>query len=442
MTKRILRGAASVQLLMVAIATGLSAQEPTGGPPQAVLDTYQVGNALPPLAVGETPVAMTLEEAIALAMERNLDVQTARLSPRMQAYSLASAQAAYTPTLSGTFGYNNATNQSTSQLDGGARTTTERQTFNTSLTQQVPWYGGRLSANFNNNRTTTDNRFATLNPSYSSTVSLNYTQPLLSGRTTDNVRSNIETQEILGEITQIQLTSRLFNVTDQVRALYWNLRATIEQIEIQRRALAQAQRLLADNRVRVQLGTMAQIQVIQAEAQVAGAEQSLLNAQVQWRNAELAFKSLLIDRADDPLLAQRINPIDLPTVLDQAVDIESAIDVALSERTDLRQQREQRRISELDLEVTRDSRLPDLNLTFGYSLQGVGGNLFDRSGLGGDPVLIDQGGYVAFDTNATLRESLDVVGSGAGSHRQALADAIQAEVPLDWTSIGDGMSAD
>ena len=139
---------------------------------------------------------------------------------------------------------------------------------------------------------------------------------------------------------------------------------------------------------------MAQIQVIQARSQVAAAEQSLLNAQVQWRNAELGLKSLLIGGADDPLLIQTINPSELPTLRAQAVDIGAALQVALEQRADLRQQRHQLEMSALDLEVTRDGRLPNLDMTAAYSVQGTGGNQFSRSELGGDPVLIQQGGYL------------------------------------------------
>ena len=159
-------------------------------------------------------------------------------------------------------------------------------------------------------------------------------------------------------------------------------------------SLAQAQQLLADNQTRVDLGTMAQFQVVQAEAQVAGAEQSLLNAEVQFRNQELAFKRLLINGPADPLLNQTINPVEVPTFETQSVDIDAAIEVALRERTDIRQARQQEQIAELNLEVTRDVSKPQLNLSAGYSLQGVGGNQFSRNNLGGEPVLVQEGGYI------------------------------------------------
>ena len=372
--------------LALIIPMSLSAQEEP--------DRYEVGRALPPHDPGETLVEMTLEGAIARALEMNLDIQTARLNPAIQGYSLQAARAVFDPTFRTTLGHNNSTNLSTSQLDGGIQTSTQRQTFNTSLSKTLPWDGGQLTANFNNGRNQTDNAFSTRNPSFSSTLSFNYTQPLLAGLRTDNQRNALKTQEIQLDITDVQLQSQIANITNQVRITYWGLRATIDQIEIQRRNLAQAQELLEQNRIRVQLGSMSELQVVQAESQVASAEQTLLNAEVQWRNQELNFKRLLIGGADDPLLFQTLNPTDLPTIEEQVVDIEDAIAVALAERTDIRQQRQQRNISTLNLEVTRDNLRPQLNLSAGYSLLGVGGDLYERGGeLGGDPILVYPGGY-------------------------------------------------
>ena len=357
------------------------------------LDPYVVGEALPPLDPGGSMVSLTLEQAIQRALESNLDVQSARLDPVIQRFALGAARAAFTPTLNMSYGLNNSTNQSTSQLDGGATTTSVRQTFNTSLSKPFPYYGGRLNASFNNSRVETNNSFSTRNPSYSSTASLSYTQPLLAGLRMDNQRAALQAQELQGQISDLRLTSQLENIMRRVRSGYWNLRATIEQIEIQRRSLAQAEELVAQNEVRVQVGRSTRFQLIQAEAQEAVAQQSLLNAEVQWRNQELAFKQLLLGGPNDPLLLQTINPVDPPTLVGRAVDIEAAIAVALRDRTDLRQSQHQQRISEVNLEVTKSNQLPTLDLTASYSAQGVGGDLFERSGLGGDPVLLRAGGY-------------------------------------------------
>src|SRR5687767_11021063 len=378
--------------LVFTMSAAVSGQQ-TPAQPQAQQDPYVVGRARPPLDPGREMVSMTLAQAIERALQSNLALQTARLDPAIQEYAVDAARAAFSPVVSATVGYNNATNQSTSQLDGGARTTSARTTFNSSVAKTFPWSGGRLVANFNNNRTETNNAFATRNPSYSSQLSFNYTQPLLAGLQIDNQRAALESQVILSEIVDLELRSATENVTHQVKEAYWDLRTAIEQIEIQRRSLAEAEQLLADTRLQVRLGRMVELQAAQAEAQVAAAQQSLLNAEIVWRNQELSLKQLLLAGADDPLLNQTVNPVDVPELTAQEVDLRAAVDTALRARMDIRRTRQQHEVTLLNLKVSRSNALPDLNLSAGYALAGVGGNLFDRSGLGGTPVLIDAGGY-------------------------------------------------
>ncbi|MSR22737.1 MAG: TolC family protein [Gemmatimonadetes bacterium] len=428
--------------LALGAVRGVDAQQPGAAPE----DSYQVGSAEPPADPSKPLLRLTLEEAVDRALQNNLDLQTARLNPEIQRYAGVSADAAFSPTIGGNVGYNNSSNQSTSQLDGGTRTTTQRSSFNLSLSQTLPWYGGRLSTNFNNSRTSTDNSFATRNPSFSSSVSLSYTQPLLSGFRTDNQRTALETQEIQRQITDIQLVGEIENIANQVRVSYWALRSAIEQIEIQRRGLEQAQQLLENNRLRVQLGTLAEIELVQADAQVASAEQTLLNAEIQWRTQDLSFKRLLVGGPDDALFGQTIFPVDVPAIEEVQVDIQAAIDGALQSRTDIRQQREQQQISLLNLDVTRENALPDLNLTASYSLQGVGGDLFARSGLGGTPQFVQQGGYVdglssiaGFDTpslNLSLNFTYPIgMRSGRANVERAQIQLRQAEIALQGQEL-------
>lgn len=384
-------------LLFAAIALAapgaLEAQDPDTRPGELESDPYVVGTALPPNDEGLELMDLTLADAIEIALENNLDLRSARLNPEMQQYSLRVARAAFNPSLSSSLSHNSSSNQSTSQLDGASTITTDRNTLNMSLSQPIPWYGGQLSASFNNSRTGTNNIFATRNPSYSTSFSLNFNQPLLSGRRIDNQRNSLRTQEIQSDIADVQLRNQMDDLTAQVRTAYWNLRSQIEQIEIQRRSLDQARQLLANNRIRVEQGTMVEMELAQAEAQVASAEQALLGAEIQWRTQERNFKRLLASGTDDPVFALVINPVDMPTFEEQEVDIEQAIGTALQNRPDVIQQTMQRQISQLDLEVTRDNARPDLNLSASYSLSGVGGDVFERDGLGGEPELVRPGGW-------------------------------------------------
>lgn len=428
--------------LAILIPTAVQAQDtPAAGGEGTQLPAYEVGRALPPVPEGGTMLSLTLEEAIERALEANLDIQRARLDPIIQNHNMRTARAAFGTTFSTSFGYNNSTQRSTSQLDGGTRTTTQRYTWNSSLAKTLPWFGGRLTFNFNNSRTESNNVFSLLNPSYNTSTSLQYTQPLLAGFRTDNQRAALETQAIQSQITNLQVQAQIENIRHQVRQAYWALRAAIEQIEIQRRNLAQAEQLLAENQTLVRLGRMTDLQLLQAEAQVASAQQSLLAAQVQWQNQELNFKRLLISGPGDPLLNVTINPTDLPVLVDQEVDIEAAIQVALSQRMDIRQQREQLDISRINLEVSRAATLPDVSLSASYSLSGVGGNQYERSGLGGDPVLVQPGGWRdglqalrEFDTptwNVSINASIPIgINTAKENYERARLQLQQSELAL------------
>ncbi|MDT8368680.1 MAG: TolC family protein [Longimicrobiales bacterium] len=373
------------KIMTLGILTSVFALAASPASTQVVLpevEPYEVGEARPPVEPGTPILEMTLEDAINRALESNLGIQTARLNPKVQGLALRQAGAAYTPTFSTSFGFNRSTRQSTSQLDGGSSTTTETFTFNSGIDQPMPWLGGQLSGDFNNTRNMTNNSFATLNPSFNSNVSFQLTQPLLAGLTIDTERAALQTQAIQTQIAELQLEDEVAAITNQVREAYWTLLATIEQIEIQRRALAQSQEQLEQNRIRLQAGQGTQFEVIQTEAQVASDEQALLNAEIQWQNQELALKQLLADGARDEILRQVIIPVELPQVVDQEVDIDAATSRALETRLDLRQQRQQIDISEVNLAVDKSNSLPDVSLTASYSLQGVGGDLLQRSGLG------------------------------------------------------------
>jgi outer membrane protein TolC len=175
-----------------------------------------------------------------------------------------------------------------------------------------------------------------------------------------------------------------------VRNAYWNLRQAIEQIEIARIALEMAQVQLAQTRLRVEIGTMAPLETAQPEVTVAQQEQSLLQAEISWRNAELALKALLVSGLDDELYRATINPTDLPTAPTAAptIDINAAMQTALAERTDLIIARRNLEVTQLGMEVTRNALLPSLGFNTSLNLAGTGGPRLNNG------VIVEPGGYL------------------------------------------------
>jgi outer membrane protein TolC len=344
-----------------------------GAPP---IDRYVVGQAKPPEVPGTTLLDVTLEQALQMALDKNLGLQAARMNPQLTDYQLQSARAAFLPRYTAFYSINNSTQPSNNVLQGVVNVTSNNQRFNATYGQLFPWHGGSLSANFTNSRAGTNDITSRFNPQFSSGLSFTYTQPILAGFKMDNTRNQLRTLAISRQIEDIRLFTTIENTRSDVRQAYWALRSAIEQIEINRRALLLAQRSWDDSKIRVEIGALAPIETVQFESQVANADQALLDAQIRWRTADLNLKVLLASGNDDDIYKSTINPVDMPLVSIQAVDINGAVQTALAQRTDLVQQRKSLDINQLNLEVAKDLTKPQLDLSSGYNTNGQGGTRF------------------------------------------------------------------
>ena len=326
---------------------------------------------------------LTLEDAIARALERNLDIAVQRLNPLVVDLNLAQALSAYSPTFDTSLSTNSSTSPSSTQLDGGQRVVSDRKVVNTGITQAVAWGGGRYTVDFNNNRQASTNTFSSFNPSYRSSFQGSYTQPLLRGFKIDSTRQQIQVTRINRDIADIDLRQVLTNTGSSVQDAYWDLVYATGTLEVQRQALELAETLIRDNEARVEIGTMAPIEIVSARSEAAQRRQSLAQAEQNLATAELALKQLIVGGTDDEYWAATLNPVDLPTLEVPAIDLEEAIRTALDERTDIARSRRQLDINNVNLSSLSNSRLPAVDLVGTYQLQGQGGTRFNRTGLGG-----------------------------------------------------------
>lgn len=360
---------------------------PTGAAGQTqIIERYVVGQARPPVTEGARVMELTLEQAFAIALEKNLDLKVARMNPPAVDYQLQSARAAFAPLFTASYSYSDSQSPSNNTLDGVSSVTTIGQGFNGAMSQTLPWYGSSFSATFNNSRSATNNVTARLNPSYNSSLRLSFSMPLLNGFKIDNTRNQLRTLQVQREIVDIQLLTTIENTKASVRTAYWQLASAIEQIEIAKRALDIAKRSYDDSLIKVEIGTLAPIETTTFETQVANAEQVYLAAQIGWRTTELNFKRLLVSGTDDEMYLMTLFPIDRPQLGVPSVDIRAAVTRALAERTDIIVARRNIDVSRMNLEVTQGATKPNLSLTSGYNLTGQGGT--ERLGS-----IINPGGY-------------------------------------------------
>src|SRR5688572_27970754 len=119
---------------------------------QPVVDRYIVGQAKPPDVSGSTQLDLTLEQAVQMALEKNLSLQVAKLNPQLVDYSLQSARAAFLPRYTSRYSINNSTTPSNNTTKGVENVTQNTQNFDGTFAQLLPWHGGNFSLNFTNSR--------------------------------------------------------------------------------------------------------------------------------------------------------------------------------------------------------------------------------------------------------------------------------------------------
>ena len=351
------------------------------------------------LALLQTPSSgpradLTLEDAIARALERNLDIAVQRLNPQIVDLRLAGQLSAYRPTFDTTFSSNSRTNPSQTQLDGGEAVVSDTNTLNAGIGQAVEWGGGRYTVDFNNNRSASTNAFSSFNPSYRSTFQASYTQPLLRGFKIDSTRQQIQVTRINRDIADIDLRQLLTNTVTSVSNAYWDLVYANQALGVQQQSLELAETLVRDNEARVEIGTMAPIDVVVARSQAAASRQSLAQAEQNLATSELALKQLIVRGTDDEYWMATLNPTDVATPVTEPIDLEASIRRALDERTDLARSRRQLDINDVNLSAMRNNTLPSVDLTASYQLQGQGGTRFQRAGLGGGVIGEIPGGII------------------------------------------------
>lgn len=320
---------------------------------------------------------LTLDDAVQRALERNLDIAVQRINPLVQDMQVAAADSAFLPTASSGAGINRRTSPNRSLFDGGGlrgdNIVSNQGLYDLGLGQQMRWGGGRYDVTWNSTRFETTNVFNTFNPSFGANMTLSYTQPLLRGFRTDPRRTQLVVSRIDRDVSDIDLEQTVVNTLANVRLAYWELVYARAAVGVQQQALELAEQLVRDNRARVEIGTLAPIDVVQAQSEAAARRQLLAQAVRTLRTNELTLKQLVVGGTADELWDAELVPTDQPRVTAEPIDLEAAIRDALDQRTDISRARRVLDVNDAQIDNLRNSTLPALDLVGNYQLAGQGG---------------------------------------------------------------------
>ena len=385
-------------------------------------------------------LSLSLQDAIALALENSMDIVVQRYNPWMADVSLLKTRAGgysygtpgsisvgstanlpsllYDPIISQTVQIADATTPINNPFISGIGTTTSgvfglvshsatyntqyQQSFTTGTSFTVAWDNTRSSSN-------ADNFF---NPYVQSSLAYTISQPLLAGAGRFVNRRNIIIAENNRKIADLVFTQQAITTTTNTITAYWELAYAREYVNVTRQAVTVAEKLYSDNKKQLDIGTMATLDVTRAESELATDQQNLIVAQTTQLQDELVLKNYISkDPLASNLLSVEIIPTDKPdspaSITTSSFD--DAVKEAFAKRPDLQEQYFNLKNADVDVRATKNALLPTATLSAYYASAGLAGNSFTTgapSVIAGQPIVDGSGvavpGYFIPETVAPV----------------------------------------
>ncbi|MBL8208915.1 MAG: TolC family protein, partial [Blastocatellia bacterium] len=210
---------------------------------------------------------------------------------------------------------------------------TDNLTGNATLLQRVQTQGGSFQATFNNDRATTQNLFNAINPQFTSSLSVGYTQPLLRNREIDPFRRQIKIAKKRLDISDAQFRQRAVEIIAQVQRAYWDLVFARRDREIKRESVELARTQMAHNERLVEAGALAKAAVDAIQ------------------RAENSLKALLLLPSSSDLWDSELTPVEQPQLDSNAsLPLADAVRLAQQNRPELEQFRLRGELNQIDVD--------------------------------------------------------------------------------------------
>ena len=237
--------------------------------------------------------------------------------------------------------------------------------------------GTNMTVGFNNNRTTTNQPFTTLSPTLNSNFRFTLTQPLLQGFGFLPTTRFIRIAKNNREISDVAFRLQVITTVNQIQNIYWDLVNAYENVKVQQESLTLAEKTLSDNKKQVEIGTLAPIEIVRAQSVVSTDQQTLIVAQTNLQLQQLLMKNALSRTLVDPVLAEaEVVPTSTMEVppTEPVVPIQDLVNDALSHRAELAESRIDLTNRDLNNRSAKNALLPSLGMFAYYGGTGLGGS--------------------------------------------------------------------
>ena len=316
---------------------------------------------------------LTLQDAIRLALEDNNDIKQSETDVRIAEFSLRRALGAYDPSITTENYYQYSKTPSSSSLQGAGGIVQKGFYSNSGLTGKTPRFGGSYSADFSSSRTTSNSALNSLNPQYPSSFTLSYTQPLWRGLRIDETRRAILVAKKNVSLSDAQFRERVIQTIADIETAYWNLFYSLKNLQVQEFGVKDAQTQLESNERQVEQGTIAPIDIVQAQKQVVTLQQNVYTAKQQVTQFENTLKTLILPNRENPNWTRTITPTSEAELDVPRITLPEAVTSALENRPELAQIKVNQEINQINTRFYKDQTKPQIDFVGSYTTQGLAG---------------------------------------------------------------------
>ncbi len=352
-------------------------------------------------------LTLSLQDAVDLALQNNQDITIQRYNPWMAESGILRAMGGgipratagavgafanlptlgFDPTLTATASMDNKTATANNPLTAGSGLGLASSTFSIVGTHtdlgnvqyaQSFHTGTSFTASFNNQRQSTTVGTVFFNPSVTTTFTVTANQPLLNGFGLLANERYIRLAKINKNIADLSFKQQVITSITAVANAYWELVFARGNVVVNQESVTLAQKLYDDNKKQVEIGTLAPLEIIRAEAQLASAQQGLIGAQTVQIQDQIVLLNLITKNPGAPgLLNVEVVPTDsavVPPPTVETIPLSSAITEATTNRPDVLQAATTLQADDINVRATKNALLPTLNLSGLYTGNGLGGD--------------------------------------------------------------------
>jgi outer membrane protein TolC len=317
---------------------------------------------------------LTLRDVIANTLKNNVSIAVQSFQSQIRKEEIITQESVFDPSVSLDGNATQQRNLVASAFANPPKSKSNSQSLDLSFNQKLT-AGTEYELRFENERNESNSTFAGLNPQYTTRFEVNLTQPLLKNFGLDANKSNIYIAKNNLDISDFEFKNKVIEVITDTENVYWDLVFSREDLKVQQKSVQRARDLERRIKAQVEVGTLAPLEILQAQSEVAAREEAVIQAGKLIQDNQDNLKNILNIPFDSPDGMKEILPLDSPKFLVEApAPLQKSIKTALENRPDYMSKKKDLDNKNILVRFNENQLYPTLDLVASFGLNGISGD--------------------------------------------------------------------